>query len=81
VAIGIAIAAMALNSFNAYRITELNNEVSALKPKPDLLTSITWRKRPMRRIKYWLTSLNQRLLYHKNHRRCRIEISIRGASP
>jgi hypothetical protein len=58
VAIGIAIAAMALNTFNAYRITELNNEISALKSKPDLLTSITWRKSPMRRINYWLTSLN-----------------------
>ncbi len=41
VAIGIAIAAMALSSFNAYRITELNNEISALKSKMDLLVDIS----------------------------------------
>ncbi len=40
-AIGIAIAAMALSSFNAYRITELNNEISALKSKTDLLVDIS----------------------------------------
>jgi hypothetical protein len=33
VALGIAITAMVLSSFNAYRITELNNEISALKSK------------------------------------------------
>jgi hypothetical protein len=31
IALGIAIAAAALSSYNAYRITELNNEISALK--------------------------------------------------
>ncbi len=41
VAIGIAIAAMALSSWNAYRITELNNEISALKSKMDLLVDIS----------------------------------------
>jgi hypothetical protein len=32
-ALSIAITAMVLSSFNAYRITELNNEISALKSK------------------------------------------------
>jgi hypothetical protein len=41
VALGIAIAAMALSSFNAYRITELNNKISALKSKTDLLVDIS----------------------------------------
>jgi hypothetical protein len=41
VALGIAIAAAALSSFNAYRITELNNEISALKSKTDLLVVIS----------------------------------------
>jgi len=41
VAIGIAIAAMALSSFNAYQITKLNNEISALKSKTDLLVDIS----------------------------------------
>jgi hypothetical protein len=41
VAISMAIAAMALSSFNAYRITELNNEISALKSKTDLLVDIS----------------------------------------
>jgi len=40
-AIGITIAAMALSSFNAYRITELNNEISALKSKTDLLVDVS----------------------------------------
>ncbi len=39
--IGIAIAAMALSSFNAYRITELNKEISALKSKSDLLVDVS----------------------------------------
>ncbi len=37
----IAVAAMALSYFNAYRITELNNEISALKSKTDLLVDIS----------------------------------------
>ncbi len=41
VAIGIAIAAMALSSFNAYQITKLNNEISALKSRTDLLVDIS----------------------------------------
>jgi uncharacterized protein YyaL (SSP411 family) len=41
VALGRAIAAMALSSFNAYRITELNSEISALKSKMDLLVDIS----------------------------------------
>jgi hypothetical protein len=41
VAIGLAIAAMALSSFNAYRITELNYEISALKWKTDLLVDVS----------------------------------------
>jgi hypothetical protein len=41
VAIDIAIAAMALSSFNAYQITELNNEISALKSKTNLLVDIS----------------------------------------
>jgi hypothetical protein len=41
VALGIAITAMALSSFNAYRITELNNEISALKSKMDLLVYVS----------------------------------------
>jgi hypothetical protein len=41
VAIGLAIAAMAMSSFNAYRITELNSEVSALKSKTDLLVNVS----------------------------------------
>ncbi len=36
-----AIAADALSSYNAYRITELNNEISALKSKTDLLVDIS----------------------------------------
>ncbi len=40
-AIGIAIAAMALSFFNAYQITELNNEISALKSKMDLLVDVS----------------------------------------
>jgi hypothetical protein len=40
-ALGIAITAKALSSFNAYRITELNNEISALKSKTDLLVDIS----------------------------------------
>jgi hypothetical protein len=41
VALTIAIAAAALSAFNAYRITELNNEISALKSKTDLLVDIS----------------------------------------
>jgi hypothetical protein len=41
VALGRAIAAMALSSFNAYRITELNSEISALKSKMDLLVDVS----------------------------------------
>jgi hypothetical protein len=41
VAIGLAIAAMALSSFNAYRITELNSEISALKSKTYLLVNVS----------------------------------------
>jgi hypothetical protein len=41
VAIGLAIAAMALSSFNAYKITELNSEISALKSKTDLLVDVS----------------------------------------
>ncbi len=41
VAIGLAITAMALSSFNAYRITELNSEISALKSKTDLLVDVS----------------------------------------
>jgi hypothetical protein len=41
VALGIAIAAMSLSSFNAYRITELNSEISALKSKTDLLVDVS----------------------------------------
>jgi len=33
IALGIAIAAAALSSYNAYRITELNNEISAPNQK------------------------------------------------
>jgi hypothetical protein len=32
---------MALSSFNAYRITELNSEISALKSKTDLLVNVS----------------------------------------
>jgi len=41
VALGIAIAAAALSSYNAIRITELNNEISALKSKMDLLVDVS----------------------------------------
>jgi SHS2 domain-containing protein len=41
VALSIAIAAAALSAFNAYRITGLNNEISALKSKTDLLVDIS----------------------------------------
>jgi hypothetical protein len=40
-ALGIAIAAAALSSYNAIRITELNNEISALKSKTDLLVDVS----------------------------------------
>jgi hypothetical protein len=43
VAIGLAIAAMALSSFNAYQITELNSEISALKSEMDLLVDVSHR--------------------------------------
>ncbi len=39
-AIGLAIAAMAMSSFNAYRIIELNSNISVLKSKTDLLVDI-----------------------------------------
>jgi hypothetical protein len=41
VAIGLTIAAMAMSSFYAYRITELNSEISALKSKMDLLVDVS----------------------------------------
>jgi hypothetical protein len=41
IALNIAIAAAALSSYNAYRITELNNEISALKSKKDLLVDVS----------------------------------------
>jgi hypothetical protein len=41
VAIGIDIAAIAVSSFNAYRITELNSEILALKSQTDLLDGIS----------------------------------------
>jgi hypothetical protein len=41
IAIGIAIAAMAMSSFNAYRIMQLNSEISALKSKMDLLMDVS----------------------------------------
>jgi hypothetical protein len=41
IALGIAIAAAALSSYNAYRITELNNEISGLKSKTDLLVDVS----------------------------------------
>jgi hypothetical protein len=37
----IAITAIAVSSFNAYRITELNKEISALKSKTDLLVDVS----------------------------------------
>jgi hypothetical protein len=40
IVIGLAIAAMAMSSFNAYRITELNSEISPLKSKTDLLVDV-----------------------------------------
>ena len=41
IALGIAIAAAALSSYNAYKITELNNEISVLKSKTDLLVDVS----------------------------------------
>jgi hypothetical protein len=41
VALTIAIAAAALSAFNAYQITELNNEISALQSRIDLLVDIS----------------------------------------
>ena len=41
IALGIAIAAATLSSYNAYRITELNNEISALKSRTDLLVDVS----------------------------------------
>jgi hypothetical protein len=41
IALGIAIAAAALSSYNAYKITELNNEISTLKSKTDLLVDVS----------------------------------------
>jgi hypothetical protein len=41
IAICISIAAMAMSSFNAYQITKLNSEISALKSKTDLLVDIS----------------------------------------
>jgi hypothetical protein len=41
VAIGLPIAAVALSTFNAYRITELNSDISALKSKTDLLVDVS----------------------------------------
>ncbi len=40
-AIGLAIAAMAMSSINAFRITELNSGISALKSKTDLLINVS----------------------------------------
>jgi hypothetical protein len=37
----IAIATIAMSSFNAYRITKLNSEISALKSKTDLLVDVS----------------------------------------
>jgi len=41
VAIGLVITAMALSFFNAYRIAELNSEISTLKTKTDLLVDVS----------------------------------------
>jgi hypothetical protein len=41
VAIGLAITAMAMSSFNAYRITEINLEILVLKSKTDLLVNVS----------------------------------------
>ncbi len=41
ISLGIAIAAAALSSSNAYRITELKNEIFALKSKTDLLVDVS----------------------------------------
>jgi hypothetical protein len=41
IAIYIAVMAMAMSLFNAYRITELNSEISALKSKTDLLVDVS----------------------------------------
>jgi hypothetical protein len=40
-ALGITIAAAALSSYNAIRIMELNNEISAIKSKTDLLVDVS----------------------------------------
>jgi hypothetical protein len=79
VAIGIAIAAMALSSFHAYRITELNNEISALKSKTDLLVDVSHLQEAHlhhleEKKNKLLAPRIQRLVYNKNHRRCRKEI-------
>jgi hypothetical protein len=59
---------MALSSWNAYQITELNNEISAFKSKTDLLVNISHlheahlhhleEKTDKRPANFWLTSWN-----------------------
>ncbi len=41
IAIGLAIAAVAMSSFNTYQITELNAEIAVLKSKMDLLVDVS----------------------------------------
>jgi hypothetical protein len=63
VAIGLPIAAVALSSFNAYRITELNSEISALKSKTDLLVDVL--------------HLHEAHLYHLEEDRCNEQVTGR----
>jgi len=41
IALGLSIAVMTMSSFNAYRITQLNSEITTLKLKIDLLVDIS----------------------------------------
>jgi hypothetical protein len=88
IVLGIAIAAAALSSYNAYWITELNNEISALKSKTGLLVDVSHLHEAhlggQNRCDKQITGRPaqiQRLVHSKNHRCCGEEISISGASP
>ncbi len=74
VAIRLAIAAMAMSSFKAYRITELYSEISELKPKMDLLVDIPhFHEAHLHRCFKQATggpSGIQRLVHRQTHRHC-----------
>jgi len=85
VAIGLAISDMALSSFNAYKITELNSEISALKSKTDLLVDEALHEAHLHHLekKTDATKSNRIkcLVHHRDHWFSWKEISVCCAPP